>query len=79
MFVCILIFVPFLPPSRAEEVSLEEPADLLSLRVQVDVVETRAGGQTGDCGHLNKAAASENSAGNITRSVIFNEPRERFY
>lgn len=30
----------------------EEPIDLLSLRVQIDVIETRPGGQTRDCRHL---------------------------
>lgn len=32
----------------------EEPVNLLSLRVQVDVVETRPGGQAGNRGHLRK-------------------------
>lgn len=34
----------------------EQPVDLFSLRVQVDVIETRPGGQTGDRRHLRKTA-----------------------
>lgn len=37
-----------------QSIASEEPVDLLSLRVQVDVIETRPGGQAGDCGHLRK-------------------------
>lgn len=39
--------------------SSEEPVDLLSLRVQVDVVETRSGGQAGDGRHLNAGIRKE--------------------
>lgn len=38
----------------------EEPVDLLSLRVQVDVIETGPGGQTRDRGHL-RGTATESS------------------
>lgn len=43
-------------PSYSAEASLEEPVDLFSLRVQVDVVETRPGGQTRNGGHLGGTA-----------------------
>lgn len=37
---------------KAQSSASEEPVNLLSLRVQIDVIETRPGGQTRDCGHL---------------------------
>lgn len=41
-----------LPADQEQGWASEEPVDLLRLRVQVDVVETRPGGQAGDRGHL---------------------------
>lgn len=44
--------------SKLQSPASEEPVDQLSLRVQVDVVETRPGGQTRDGGHLTTATES---------------------
>lgn len=44
--------------SKVQRAALEEPVDQLSLRVQVDIVKTRPGGQTGDGGHLMTATVS---------------------
>lgn len=37
---------------KVQSSASEEPVNLLGLRVQIDVIETRPGGQTRDCGHL---------------------------
>lgn len=49
---CLCFLTTFHPVVRL--LSSEEPVDLLSLRVQVDVVEARPGGQAGDRGHLGR-------------------------
>lgn len=38
---------------------LEEPIDLFGLRVQVNIIETRPGGKTRDCGHLGRGHREE--------------------
>lgn len=37
---------------KVQSSASEEPINLLSLRVQINVIETRSGGQTRDGGHL---------------------------
>lgn len=48
-----MVFTAFLTTAKASE----KAVDLLRLRVQVDVVETRSGRQTRDGWHLGRKAA----------------------
>lgn len=49
----IFLHVIYCPYHRtAQRPVLEEPIDLFSLGVQVNIIETRPGGQTRDRGHL---------------------------
>lgn len=64
--VVVMVFTAFLTTAKASE----KAVDLLGHRVQVDVVETRSGGQTRDGWHLGRKVAGAVNTQECTRPLM---------